>query len=329
MADYVSTEVSGPRGGRMGVVIAGIVVAFIAGVVLMGYAMKHVSWFGAKTTANANAHGRTAVSDQSDTAEDAPGFMPSAPLNANGEPQQSPATAAVDTALLATREAALAAQLTSLEARTAEVSADANAARGQAARAEGLLIAFAARRALDRGLGLGYIEEQLRTRFGGIEPRAVITIIQASRTPVTLEDLRQGLDARAPDISTVRTENWWDSLRREVSNLVVLRKTGTPSPLPSDRLARAKRLLEGGQVEAALAEVERLPGAGDAGNWLVAAHRYVDSRRALDLIENAAILGRAASPSTPAPGTSTAKPNAAPDPGTQTQPEAAPNSVNL
>ena len=322
MPDYVSTEVPGPRGGRMGVVITGIVVAFIAGVVLMGYAMKHVSWFGAKTTASAPAHGGTAASAQSDTVEDAPGFMPSAPLNANGEPQQSSATTMVDMTLLATREAALAAQLPSLEARTADVSADANAARGQAARAEGLLIAFAARRALDRGLGLGYIEEQLRTRFGGIEPRAVITIIQTSRNPVTLEDLRQGLDARAPEISTVRTENWWDSFRRELSNLVVLRKTGTPSPLPSDRLARAKRLLEGGQVEAALAEVERLPGAGDAGNWMAAANRYVDARHALDLIENAAILGRASSPPTP-PSTPATDPTVPPETVAQTPPETA------
>jgi len=312
MADYVSTETPGSQRGRMGFVIAGLVIAFIAGVVLMGYAMKHVAWFGGKSAASGATHG--AVGEEQ-TAEEAPGFMPSAPLNANGEPS-TPATAVapdIDPTLLATREAALAAQLTALEARTADASADAAAARGQAGRAEGLLIAFAARRALDRGLGLGYIEEQLRVRFGGIEPRAVITVIQASRKPVTLEDLRQGLDAIAPDISTVRADNWWNSLKREFANLIVIRKTGTPSPLPSDRLARAKRLLEGGQVEAALAEVQRLPGASDAANWVTAANRYVDSRHALDLIENAAILGRAAPPPMPAPGTSATEPKPAPD----------------
>lgn len=300
MADYVPTETARSPRGRMGVVVAGLIIAFVAGVVMMGYAMKHLSWFGGKPGTSASAHGATVE----EAAEEAPGFMPSAPLNANGEPTPSPSAsvaAQTDPTLLATREAALAAQLTALEARTADVTADAAAARGQAGRAEGLLIAFAARRALDRGLGLGYIEEQLRTRFGGIEPRAVITVIQASRNPVTLEDLRQGLDAIAPDISTVRADNWWTSLRRELANLVVIRKTGTPSPLPSDRLARAKRLLEGGQVEAALAEVERLPGASDASNWINAANRYVDARHALDVIENAAILGRAAQPAPPAP----------------------------
>ncbi|TPG10363.1 hypothetical protein [Sphingomonas oligophenolica] len=296
MADYVSTDPAAPRGNRTGFIIAGFVVAFVAGLVLMGYAMKHVPFFGgARSKISAVASGK-----DDETRDEAAGFSPAAPLNANGE---SPAVASpTDPVLLATREAALAAQLTSLEARTAGVSADAAAARGQATRAEGLLIAFAARRALDRGLGLGYIEDQLRNRFGGVQPRAVIYVIQASRNPVTLEDLRQGLDAIAPDISTVRADNWWRSLQRELSNLVVLRKAGTPSPLPADRLARAKRLLEGGQVEAALGEVKRLPGASDAANWTTAANRYVTARHALDLIENAAILGRAAAPPPPPAG---------------------------
>ncbi len=301
MADYVAIDAAAARGNRTGYIIAGFVMAFVAGLVLMGYAMKHVPLFG-----GARAPISAAPPGTADEARDeAAGFMPAAPLNANGEATVAPRT---DPMLLATREAALAAQLTSLEARTASVSADAAAARGQATRAEGLLIAFAARRALDRGLGLGYIEEQLRNRFGGIQPRAVIYVVQASRTPVTLEDLRQGLDAIAPDISTVRADNWWRSLQRELSNLVVLRKAGTPSPLPSDRLARAKRLLEGGQVEAALAEVKRLPGASDAANWMTAANRYSTARHALDLIENAAILGRAAAPPAPPAAVSATEP---------------------
>ena len=291
MTDYMPIDPTRPRGSRWLVIVA-IVVAFAAGVALTGYALKRLPWFGAASTT-------TAVQRTTPTRSDAVDFLPAAPLNANGEPQA--VAPAVDPTLLATREAALAAQLTSLEARTATVSVNAATAGGQASRAEGLLIAFAARRALDRGLGLGYIEEQLRTRFGSVQPQAVLEVIQASRTPVTLEDLRQGLDAIAPDISTVRADNWWRSLRREFANLVVLRKAGTPSPLPSDRLARAKRLLEGGQVEAARAEVERLPGANDAANWMAAANRYVSARHALDLIENAAILGQStAAPVSPA-----------------------------
>ena len=46
--------------------------------------------------------------------------------------------------------------------------------------------------------------------------------------------------------------------------------------------------LEGGQVEAAVAEARTLPGAGRAGNWLAAAGRYLEARRALDVLEDAA-----------------------------------------
>jgi len=216
-------------------------------------------------------------------------FTPAAPLDVNGEPNSDPA-------VLATREAALAAQLTALEARTAAVTSDAAAAATQAGRAEGLLVAFAARRALDRGMGLGYLEEQLRNRFGSMQPRAVSYVIAAARQPVTLESLRQGLDAIAPGIATVSSDGWFASLRRELGGMVVLRHAGTPSSRPPDRLARARVLLENGQVEAARAEIARLPGAGDAGNWMDAANRYVQARHALDLIESAAILGQTSKP---------------------------------
>ena len=199
----------------------------------------------------------------------------------------------IDLNALSTREDALAAKLADLEARTAAISGDAQAAAGNATRAEGLLVAFAARRALDRGLSLGYIEEQLRDRFGAVQPRAVATIVQAAREPVTIEDLRGGLDGLAPELVTGATSaGWLASLRRELGNLVVLHKAGTPSPLPTDRIARARRMLDGGQVEAALAEVSRMPGAAGAGGWTSAARRYVGARHALDLIETMAIVGQ-------------------------------------
>jgi hypothetical protein len=210
-----------------------------------------------------------------------------------------PSLADYDT--LAAREAALAAQLSALEARAATINNQAQAASGNATRAEGLLVAFAARRALDRGLGLGYIEGQLRERFGATQPRAVATVIQASRAPVTLEDLRLGLASIGPDLVAGGRGDWWGGLHNALSNLIVLRKDGVPSPRPSDRLSRARHLLEGGQVEAALAEVSRLPGAPKAQRWIAAAHRYIDARQALDVIETAAIIGPAVRPSSPTP----------------------------
>jgi len=206
-------------------------------------------------------------------------------------PEAGAAARSLDSDALNARQAAIAAQLAMLEARALTIDRDSRAAANNAARAEALLIAFAARRAIDRGLALGSIEPQLRQRFGTSQPRAVAAIIQASRAPVTLEDLRLALDANGPELTTgVTIDGWWVSLRRELSSLVVIRHEGTASPRAADRLARVRRLLDAGQVEAALTEVARLPGAPKATSWMTAGRRYVDAHSALDAIETAAIV---------------------------------------
>lgn len=246
------------------------------------------------------------------------------PVGANGQapvvivPNKATVAApALELAALSNREAALAAELEALEARAGTIERDSERASTYATRSQGLMIAFAARRAIDRGLNLGFLEGQLRTRFAALQPAAVATIIQAAREPVTLEDLRAGLDGVTPELLTGAASNgWWQSLRDELGHLIVLRKAGTPSPLPVDRVARARRLLEAGQVEAALAEVSRTPGVAQADRWTSAARRYVDVRRALDTIESAAILapGVDATPTAaqaPAPQPVTTEPPAA------------------
>lgn len=221
---------------------------------------------------------------------------------------------AIDLAALASRENDLAAKLADLETREAETDKDARQSAAFARRSEGLMVAFAARRALDRGLNLGFLEQQLRLRFGTTEAAAVSTITQAARNPVTLEDLRAGLDGVTPELMTgVGSSGWWSSLGREMRNLIVLRRAGTPSPLPIDRIARARRLLEAGQVEAALAEVSRTPGASQATRWTEAARRYIGARRALDAIESAAINTPGVEPQPSVP-TATTPPAAATDP---------------
>jgi hypothetical protein len=204
--------------------------------------------------------------------------------------QPAPA-AAVDPLTLATRESALSAQLAALEARAAGIGADVAGAADRAGRAEAILVAFAARRAIERGAPLGYLEEQLRTRFGTTQQGAVVTVIQAGRDPVTIEALRQALDANAPLLLNSGAGGWFEGLVRELRSLVVLHEANAPSPLPADRLARARRMIDAGQVEPALEEIRRLPGAAQAANWTAAARRYIDARRALDTLETAAIVG--------------------------------------
>jgi hypothetical protein len=223
----------------------------------------------------------------------------------------------IDLAALSSREAELADKIGDLEARSGTIDRDARRASGYATRSEGLMVAFAARRALDRGLNLGFLEDQLRERFGSVQPAAIATIVQAAREPVTLEDLRIGLDGVAPELMTgMASTGWWQSLKRELSNLVVVRK--------------ARRLLDAGQVEAALAEVSRTPGAPRAERWTSAARRYIAARRALDTIESAALFAPSvnAAPAiavapAPAPAVRTAQGAAAPG-GATPQPESPP-----
>lgn len=187
---------------------------------------------------------------------------------------------------------ALAARVAELEQRLSRITLQAESASGNASRAEGLLVAFAVRRALDRGLSLGYLEAQLRLRFGDDQPNAVKTIIETSREPITLEQLRAELDAIAPELVGRHddTGSLWTGLRREMSELFVVRPAGTQSPRATERLDRARRYLASGMADKAIAEVEALPGASAASEWLIDARRYHEARRALDLIETAAIL---------------------------------------
>ena len=178
-----------------------------------------------------------------------------------------------------------------LEERLAELDAQSRAAVGNADRAEGLLVAFAARRALDRGVALGYLEALLRQRFGGTQPQAVATVLTAAREPVTLQELQEGLKEVRPQLTGAGPEqSWWDAFKAEFSGMVTVRKEGTPSTLPAQRLDRAERRLETGQVDVALAEVLRLPGREKAAGWIADARRYVLARRALDTLETAALL---------------------------------------
>jgi hypothetical protein len=216
-----------------------------------------------------------------------------APVQAAPRPQPPPppnetAAKAPDTIVI---DPEISRRVQRLEQRIGFIDTQARTAAGNADRAEGLLIAFAARRALDRGVGLGYLEALLRQRFGATQPQAVGVIITASRQPVTLQELQEGLQDFAPELTGAGPDqDWWSALQNEVRGLITIRRAGTPSPVPAERFNRAARRLEAGQVEVALAEVMRMPGHPEAAAWVSAASRYVQARRALDTIETAALL---------------------------------------
>ena len=65
------------------------------------------------------------------------------------------------------------AQISELQARVARVENATQRAEGFAGRADALVVAFAARRAIDRGVALGYLEPLLTDRFGALHQQAV------------------------------------------------------------------------------------------------------------------------------------------------------------
>lgn len=178
-----------------------------------------------------------------------------------------------------------------IEEKVEDIDERTAAATSEAHRAERLLVAFAARRAIDRGAPLGYLEGALRERFGAIEPQAVAVVISASRQPVTTVQLRDMLEALRPQLAlAAENESWWAGVRRELAGLIVIRRADTQSTAPIDRLSRAEEALAAGHVDAALVEVARLPGRRAAAGWIADARRFVQARAALDRIESAALL---------------------------------------
>jgi hypothetical protein len=268
------------------------VVAFAAGLAAMGYLLGHWST-GARWLGIAPA-------------------PPPAVAEPPRAPQPQPQPVAVAPEAPASERLVIDPETTrrvsALEQRLSQIDFQSRAAVGNADRAEALLVAFAARRALDRGIGLGYLEAMLRQRFAATQPQAVATVLTASRQPVTLQQLQAELQDLAPHLTGGGPDqSWWQAVRTELGGLITIRREGSPSTLPDERLRRAQQSLQAGQADVALVEVLRLPGRANASAWIEKARRYVAARQALDTIETAALM----EPPQPLPA---ARPAATPPP---------------
>ena len=181
-------------------------------------------------------------------------------------------------------------RLAAAEQRLSRLDLQAQAAAGNAARAEGLLIAFAIRRAIDKGAELGYLADQLRLRFGDALPNAVNTILTFSRDPVTLDQLTARLDGLSPQLQSGDQRGGFERFTDELGALFTVRRESAPSPQPEMRIERARLFLLSGRTGDAITEVRNMPGAVRAQGWLRDAERYEATQRSLDLIETAAVL---------------------------------------
>lgn len=183
-------------------------------------------------------------------------------------------------------------RISALEQRLNQVENATQRAEGSAGRADALVVAFAARRAVDRGVALGYLENLLVDRFGQQHQAAVATVITGSHQPVRLEDLTSEYETLGPVLRAGGPQdNWWLGFKRELGSLVEVHRAERPATNPEARYNRALQRLSSGDVDLALAETMRLPGAANASQWTQKAHRYIAVHRALDEIESAALLG--------------------------------------
>ncbi len=261
--------------------LAGLL-AFAAGGGLVGW----VVWYNLQPERSAAVAGSVAETTQ----PIAPSPSPSPSLA--DEAVQSAAASEASQAVTRVEEqqGGIDQRLAAAEQRLARLDLQAQAAASNAARAEGLLIAFATRRAVERGAELGYLADQLRLRFGDQWPNAVATIIDFSRKPVRLDGLVARLEGLGPQLRERDTGPSFATLQREMSQLFVFRRESTPSPQPERRLERARWALEQGRYQTAIDEVRNMPGAAKAEGWIGDAERYRDVMRALETIETAAVL---------------------------------------
>ena len=201
------------------------------------------------------------------------------------------ATPAPSPQALASTEAQLAARLAALDQKLAQTEARAALAAGNAGRAEALLIAIATRRAIEHGSPLGFLEGQLRSRFGEALPHVVTTIIAFAKAPITQDRLVAQLDVAAPQLVGPDEQTTWSKVKHDLSGLFVLHSDSAPvGPTPKLRLDHARLCLQEGKIEDAIADVRLLPGAKGATQWLADAQRYAEAMHALDAIDTAALF---------------------------------------
>jgi len=182
-------------------------------------------------------------------------------------------------------------KITDLEQRLARVENATQRVQGSAGRADALVVTFAARRAIDRGVALGYLEPLLTSRFGPEHQPAVATVITAAHQPVRLNDLIAEYQTLGPQLRTGGpADGWWTDFKRQLGTLIEVHRADRPAANPDARYNRALQMLSSGDVDNALAETMRLPGAPAAADWVDKARRYVAAHRALDELETAALM---------------------------------------
>jgi len=276
--------------------LKGALIASVASFTLGGAIVAYVFW---PSEDAAQPAPQASVAPSLATGAPTPSAVPSAaiapaptPLVEALEDADTPEEAVEAVTRVAEQQGGIDQRLAAAEQRLTRLDIQAQAAAGNAARAEALLIAFATRRLIERGDELGYLADQLRLRFGDERPNAVNTIISFSRSepPIRLDTLLARLDGLGPQLQERSEGPSWDAFTRELGELFVIRRESTPSSQPERRLERARFALEQGRYRSAIEEVRGMPGAERAEAWIADAERFAAAMDALENIETAAVL---------------------------------------
>ena len=209
--------------------------------------------------------------------------------------QPAPEPIAIDPVKIATPPSAVAAP----PPMTDDIAARIAAIEGRLARAEAsggsggaglntqlnrVMLALAARRAIETGRGLGGLQGEFERQFGADAPYLVAAIASAAKQPVTLTALNSEFAALAPALSG-SGDKWWARISNSFSNLVTVRDGKTKSDDPAALVAQAKAALNIGNVAAAVEAVSQTPNRATAVDWMAKAKRYAAAIQAVDALE--------------------------------------------
>lgn len=238
-------------------------------------------------------------------------FVTSTEIGRNAVAIPPPAPILVDPARLApppanAPSADLGIRIGALEARLAQAEAATGpgAATGTSSRVTGLVLAFAARRAWERGQPLGEIESELRGHFANNELRFVDTISRNAKLGITNQKLKASFAELVPEIAGANA-TLWERFSNGMSSIISIRSGANGREGPEGLLNKAKVAVEAGDFETAINKLEQHPRRASAQKWLDDARQYVEMEKALDALEASAFAAPAApqstTPAAPAP----------------------------
>ncbi len=157
------------------------------------------------------------------------------------------------------------------------------------AHTEAMLLGIAARRAVENGKPLGILLPRLQATFGQSQPQALATLSQAGEQPLSNAALLAEFEIIAQQL-ILPAGTGWKRIKYEALTLFVLRREDRAISPSTARLGRIRQNLIAGETATALRLVRELPGAPNAADWIAKAEKAIAVQKALDALDQAALI---------------------------------------